>query len=34
LDGFVRLYWEREQGRAIAIPRAFDAMFAEPANDA
>lgn len=30
LEEFVRLYWEREQGLAIHIPKAVDALFAEP----
>ncbi|PTB21939.1 hypothetical protein C9I57_04745 [Trinickia symbiotica] len=30
LREFVQLYWEREQGRAISIPKAIDAMFDEP----
>lgn len=30
LDEFIRLYWEREQGRAVKIPKAIDALFAEP----
>ncbi|CAJ8621488.1 Uncharacterised ACR, COG2135 [Burkholderia pseudomallei] len=30
LKEFVELYWEREQGRAVAIPKALDAMFYEP----
>lgn len=28
-EEFLRLYWEREQGRAIHIPKAVDALFAE-----
>jgi putative SOS response-associated peptidase YedK len=30
LREFVQLYWEREQGRAISIPKAIDALFDEP----
>ena len=30
LDEFIRLYWEREQGAAMLIPKAVDAMFLEP----
>lgn len=30
LDEFIRLYWEREQGTAMLIPKAVDAMFLEP----
>lgn len=30
LQEFIRLYWEREQGRAIKIPKAVDEFFAEP----
>lgn len=30
LEEFTRLYWEREQGAAISIPKAVDAMFLEP----
>ncbi|WP_146014103.1 hypothetical protein [Trinickia dabaoshanensis] len=26
LQEFIRLYWEREQGRAIKIPKAVDAL--------
>jgi putative SOS response-associated peptidase YedK len=33
LREFVQLYWEREQGRAITIPKAIDAMFDEPRTD-
>lgn len=33
LREFVKLYWEREQGRAITIPKAVDAMFAVPQTD-
>ena len=33
LREFARLYWEREQGRAIAIPKAVDAMFSDPQTD-
>jgi putative SOS response-associated peptidase YedK len=33
LREFVQVYWEREQGRAIAIPKAVDAMFDEPRTD-
>jgi len=33
LRGFAELYWEREQGRAIKIPKAVDAMFTEPPSD-
>lgn len=29
---FVRLYWERAEGAKLKIPRAMDAMFAQPAN--
>lgn len=29
---FVRLYWERAEGAKLKIPRAMDALFAEPAN--
>ena len=27
---FIRVYWEREQGAAMLIPKAVDAMFLEP----
>ena len=30
LQEFIRLYWEREQGRAIKIPKAVDALFTQP----
>lgn len=30
LEEFTRLYWEREQGAAMLIPKAVDAMFLEP----
>lgn len=30
IDEFVRLYWERQQGSGAKIPRAMDAMFAQP----
>lgn len=30
IDEFVRLYWERQQGSGAKIPRAVDAMFAQP----
>ena len=30
LEEFTRLYWEREQGSAVLIPKAVDAMFLEP----
>ena len=30
LDEFIRLYWEREQGAAMLIPKAVDAMFLAP----
>jgi len=30
LEEFTRLYWEREQGAAVLIPKAVDAMFLEP----
>ena len=33
LREFARLYWEREQGRAIMIPKAIDAMFNDPDGD-
>ncbi|KND58568.1 hypothetical protein BVER_03532 [Candidatus Burkholderia verschuerenii] len=33
LREFAELYWEREQGRAIKIPKAVDAMFAEVQSD-
>ena len=33
LDEFIRLYWEREQGRAIKIPKLVDALFAQPQSD-
>lgn len=33
LREFVRLYWEREQGRAAIIPKAVDAMFNDPRTD-
>lgn len=33
LREFARLYWEREQGRAIIIPKAIDAMFNDPEGD-
>lgn len=34
IDEFVRLYWERKEGSKAKLPRAMDAMFAEPASDA
>ena len=33
LSEFVQLYWERQQGRAIAIPKAVDAMFNDAQTD-
>ena len=33
LQEFIRLYWEREQGRAIKIPKAIDALFAQPQSE-
>lgn len=30
LEEFTKLYWEREQGAAVLIPKAVDAMFLEP----
>lgn len=33
LQEFVRLYWEREQGRAIKIPKAVDALFGQPQSE-
>jgi putative SOS response-associated peptidase YedK len=34
IDEFVRLYWERKEGSKAKIPRAMDALFAEPRNAA
>ncbi|NRO99361.1 hypothetical protein GWC77_26110 [Paraburkholderia sp. NMBU_R16] len=33
LQEFMRLYWEREQGRAVTIPKAVDAMFSDPQTE-
>ena len=33
IQDFVRLYWNRAQGAKLKIPKAVDAMFAEPEND-
>ena len=33
LQEFIRLYWEREQGRAIKIPKAVDALFGQPQSE-
>src|SRR3984893_8677801 len=33
LREFAQLYREREQGRAIAIPKAIDALFEKPQTD-
>lgn len=33
LQEFIRLYWEREQGRAIKIPKAVNVLFADPQSD-
>ena len=33
LQEFIRLYWEREQGRAIKIPKAIDVLFAQPQSE-
>ena len=33
LQEFTRLYWEREQGRAIKIPKAVDELFAQPQSE-
>lgn len=33
LQEFIRLYWEREQGRAIKIPKAVDALFEQPQSE-
>lgn len=33
LQEFIRLYWEREQGRAFKIPKVVDALFAQPESD-
>lgn len=33
LEEFIRLYWEREQGRAIKIPKAVDALFEQPRSE-
>jgi hypothetical protein len=30
---FVRLYWERQQGAKLRIPKAMDAAFANPQTD-
>jgi len=32
ISKFVRLYWDRSQGSKAKIPKAVDAMFAEPAD--
>ncbi len=33
LQEFIRLYWEREQGRAVKIPKAVDALFEQPQSE-
>lgn len=33
LQEFTRIYWERERGRAVKIPKAVDALFAQPRSD-
>lgn len=33
LQEFIRIYWEREQGQAIKIPKAVDAIFSESQSD-
>lgn len=33
IQAFVRLYWDRQQGAKAKIPKALDALFAQPQND-